>query len=163
MKLLNPAISIRTIFVIALLTAFPATSYATQAHGAPEGLFSHQLAHFFFVISMGSLIFWLKKSRLSNETGWRYILYAAICLILWNMSAFAAHYMDEQFLLVNVTRLNNWRIQIVASNSHPTLAVIYYLCKLDHLLCVPALIFLYAGLRRLKKDLPTETNQGTST
>lgn len=163
MMLLNRAIFLRTFFFFAVFTLFPATCFATQAHGAPEGLYAHQLAHFFFVISMGSFIFWLRKSRLSNETGWQYILYAAICLVLWNMSAFAAHYMDEQFLLVNVTRMNDWRIHITAPDSHPTLAVIYYLCKLDHLLCVPALVFLYAGLRRLKKDLPPETGQGTST
>ncbi len=163
MMRLNRAILLRSFFVITVIALLPTTSYATQAHGTPEGLYAHQLAHFFFVISMGSFIFWLRKSRLSNETGWRYILYAAICLILWNMSAFAAHYMDEQFLLVNVTRLNDWRIHITAPDSHPTLAVIYYLCKLDHLLCVPALIYLYKGLRRLKKDLPAVANQGKST
>lgn len=160
---LNRAILFRSFFVIAVLTLLPVTSYATQAHGAPEGLYTHQLAHFFFIISMGSFIFWLRKSRLSYETGWRYIQYAAIFLVLWNMSAFAAHYMDEQFLLVNVTRLNSWRIHITVPNSHPTLAAIYYFCKLDHLLCVPALIYLYKGLRQLKKDLPSETDQGKLT
>ena len=161
--ILNRAILLRSFFILAVLTLLPVTSYATQAHGAPEGLYTHQLAHFFFIISMGSFIFWLRKSRLTNETGWRYIQYAAIFLVLWNMSAFAAHYMDEQFLLVNVTRLDIWRIHIIPPVSHPTLAMIYYLCKLDHLLCVPALIYLYRGLRRLKKDLPAVANQGKST
>lgn len=159
MMLLNRAILIRTLFFIAVLTALPATSYATQAHAAPEGLFTHQLAHLFFIISMGSLIFWLKKRRLSDQKGWRYIQYAAACLVLWNIGAFTAHAMDEQFVLVNVTRLDNWRIEIVPPADYPGLALIYFLCKLDHLLCVPALIFLYAGLRQLIKDLPQPPNQ----
>ena len=146
-----------TLFVC--LSLWHSTALATQAHAAPEGLFTHQLAHIFFIISMGSLIFWLKKRRLSDQKGWRYIQYAAACLVLWNMGAFTAHAMDEQFLLVNVTRLDIWRIQIVPLASNPSLATIYYLCKLDHLLCVPAMIFLYAGLRQLKKDLPQPTDQ----
>ncbi len=146
-----------TLFVC--LSLWHSTALATQAHAAPEGLFTHQLAHIFFIISMGSLIFWLKKRRLSDQKGWRYIQYAAVCLVLWNIGAFAAHAMDEQFLLVNVTRLDMWRIQIVPPESNPALAMIYYFCKLDHLLCVPALIFLYAGLRQLKKDLPQPTDQ----
>lgn len=141
---------------------FPDTALATQAHAAPEGLYSHQLAHIFFIISMGSLIFWLKKRRLTDQKGWRYVQYAAVCLVLWNIGAFAAHAMDEQFLLVNVTRLDNWHIEIVPPASFPGLSLIYYLCKLDHLLCVPALIFLYAGLRQFKKDLPQTNSRGTA-
>jgi hypothetical protein len=154
MMLFNRPILLRSFFVITLLSLLPSTGYATQAHAAPEGLYTHQLAHIFFIVSMGSLIFWLKKRHLSDQKGWRYIQYAAACLILWNIGAFTAHALDEQFVLVNVTRLDNWRIEIIPPVNYPGLAPIYYLCKLDHLLCVPALIFLYAGLRQLRKDLP---------
>ena len=36
------------------------------------------------------------------------------------------------------------------------LAWLYYLLKLDHLLCVPAMCFLFVGLRRLLKSAPLE-------
>ena len=31
---------------------------ATQTHGAPEGVYVHQIAHIFFMLSMGFLIHW---------------------------------------------------------------------------------------------------------
>jgi len=36
---------------------------------------------------------------------------------------------------------------------------LYYAAKLDHLLCVPALLFLFFGLRRLLKDAETTTSR----
>jgi len=43
------------------------------------------------------------------------------------------------------------------------LGVVYYLLKLDHLLCVPGLIFLYKGLCRLSPPEPAaeDTEKGT--
>jgi hypothetical protein len=127
----------------------PQLSHATQAHGAPEGLYSHQLAHLFFTLSLCWLAYWLQKRRLIVEPGWRYIQYGALFLILWNIDAFLAHFMDEQIALVSVQRLSNWQIQINSSTGQPDLAWIYYFLKLDHLLCVPALCFFYVGLKRL--------------
>ena len=136
--------------MVLLIIVFSSTpSHATQAHAAPEGLYTHQLAHIFFTLSLCWLIYWLQKRQLIQETGWRHIQYAAICLILWNIDAFLAHLMDEQLLLVNVKRLSNWQIRIDSSTAQSDLAWIYYLLKLDHLLCVPAMCFLYGGLRRL--------------
>ena len=42
-----------------------------------------------------------------------------------------------------------WQIELTDSLDHNALKVAYYIAKLDHLLCVPALIFLYIGLKRL--------------
>ncbi len=129
----------------------PELSHATQAHGAPEGLYSHQLAHLFFTLSLCWLIYWLQKRRLIVQPGWRHIQYGAIFLILWNIDAFLAHFMDEQIALVSVQRLSDWQIQIDSSTGQADLAWIYYFLKLDHLLCVPALCFFYIGLKRLLK------------
>jgi hypothetical protein len=122
---------------------------ATQAHGAPEGIYSHQLAHVFFIFSMGVLIYWLRNRNLVVEKGWRYIQFSALFLILWNLDALFAHFLEEQAALLEVRRMGLWEVEIKALDPNRTLEWIYYLLKLDHLLCVPALIFLYAGLRRL--------------
>ena len=161
-KRLNHFLMTPLLTSILLELYLPAIGHATQAHSAPEGLYTHQLAHIFFIISMCSLIFWLKKHYLTDQKGWRYIQYAAACLVIWNIGAFTAHALDEQFVLVNVTRLDNWRIEIVEPVAYPGLALIYYFCKLDHLLCVPALVFLYAGLRQFKKDLPNKESRETA-
>ena len=51
--------------------------------------------------------------------------------------------------IVKVTYLNPWTIQITDTFGSDLLKVLYYVAKLDHLLCVPAIVFLYLGLKRL--------------
>ena len=100
----------KTLLVLAIaLVSEPAL--ATQAHSAPEGLYAHQLAHIFFIVSMGVLIYWLRERKLVQAVGWRYIQYAALFFILWNLDAFS----------------------------------------------VPAVFFLYFGLRRLLKETDDKT------
>jgi len=133
-----------------LLIAEPA--FATQAHSAPEGLYAHQLAHIFFIVSMGVLIYWLRERQLVRAVGWRYIQYAALFFILWNLDAFSVHLLEEQLAVIDVRRIDPWRISITAAHQPSVLIWLYYAAKLDHLLCVPALLFLYFGLRRLLKE-----------
>ena len=41
--------------------------------------------------------------------------------------------------------------KITDAYSHNFIKLFYYVAKLDHLLCVPALVLLYLGLKRLKE------------
>ncbi|MFP4040612.1 MAG: hypothetical protein ACLFS7_08720 [Desulfosudaceae bacterium] len=137
------------IVVAALLTAaLPAG--ATQTHGDPEGLIVHQFSHVFFFVSMGLLIYWIRTRGLHRQPGWRYIQYAAVLFMVWTMDAFATHLMDEHYLWVTLTRTGPWQVQIEARNL--SVAVVYYLAKMDHIWCVPALLFMYLGLRRLNLE-----------
>ena len=131
---------------------FPEAALAVQEHGAPEGIYSHQGAHLFFTASMGLLIYWLRQRRLVREAGWRYIQYAALFFILWNLDAFTAHFLDEQSGILDTAMAAPGKIKIELGENLTALAWFYYLAMLDHLLCVPAMAFLYAGLRRLLKD-----------
>lgn len=133
-----------------LFSAHPAL--ATQTHGGPEGLYVHQLAHLFFIISMGSLDFWLRQRNLVLEPGWKYIQLAAILFILWNIDAMTVHFMDEHLQILGIRKMDFWHIRIESVQGHYSLAVLYYLLKLDHLLCVPAMFFLYKGLRCFVED-----------
>jgi len=154
---MNTRRAMRPLLAAAVLAAIPGQALATQAHGAPEGIIAHQLAHIFFIVSMGILIFWLRERGLVRQAGWRYIQYAALFLALWNADTFTVHLLDEQLALVTVDRLDVWRIRISTAGGAPWLGWFYYLAKLDHLLCVPALLFLYFGLKRLRgqKELRT--------
>ncbi len=134
---------------------------ATQAHGDPEGLYVHQFAHAFFIISLAIFIYWLRFRDLVKETGWRYIQYAALFLILWNADAAIAHMLDEQLKIIEVERVGTWHIKITSTDNTLFTVVLYYLVKLDHLLCVPALIFFSAGIRRLLKDTPSPTSDSS--
>lgn len=136
--------------VALLLFADPAL--ATQTHGQPEGLYVHQMAHLFFIISMGSLEFWLRQRNLVQEKGWKYLQFAAILFILWNIDAILVHFLDEHLHILGITKVDLWHIRIESLQGQYSLAVLYYLLKLDHLLCVPAMFFLYRGLSRLVID-----------
>ena len=109
------------------LLALPGISSATQAHGAPEGIVAHQLAHIFFIVSMGVLIYWLRERNLVVEKAWRYIQYSALFFILWNLDTIFAHLFDEQLRLIRVTRIGLWDIQIDTGNGSRGLAWLYYL------------------------------------
>lgn len=138
------------------LLALPSWALATQAHGDPEGLYVHQLSHLFLAFSMGLLIYWLRRRTLVRAGGWRLIQYSAAFFILWTLDAFTAHLLDEQYALVRVTRVGNWLMRIESVSDGPWLRILYYLVKLDHLFCVPALLFLYLGLKRLLREPPAE-------
>ena len=122
---------------------------ATQSHGHPAGLYAHQMAHVFFLFSMGLFIFWLRQRGLTRSAGWRYIQYASLFFIFWNVNAFVVHLVEEQMAVLEITRISAWQINIQAQPGFQWLGTVYYITKLDHLLCVPALVFLYIGLRRL--------------
>lgn len=134
----------------------PEAALAVQEHGAPEGIYLHQGAHLFFVASMGLLIYWLRQRRLVREPGWRYIQYAALLFIIWNLDAFAAHFLDEQSDILDMLPAGFGKLRIEIGDYPAALAWVYYFAKLDHLLCVPAMLFLYAGLRRLVRDAGPE-------
>lgn len=133
-----------------LLVFAASPALATQTHGDPEGLYVHQLSHAFFLFSMGLLVYWIRTRGLGANPGWRYIQYAAMLFMVWTVDAFFAHFMDEHFALVHVTRVDAWHIRIESESTGK--AILYYLLKLDHLWCVPALMFMYAGLRRLDRE-----------
>ncbi len=142
--------------LLILLIWIPDPAHATQMHSASEGILVHQLGHLFFLVSMGILIVTIQGKQLHREKGWRLIQYSALFFILWNMDAVAVHILDNQTSFVSTTLLSMTRIHIEAGNHHEGLARLYYLLRLDHLLCLPAMMLLYRGISLLvkKEHLP---------
>ena len=140
--------------LILLCSASPAM--ATQTHGQPEGLYVHQIAHLFFIISMGILEFWLRQRNLVREPGWKYIQLAAVLFILWNLNAICVHFMDEQIHLLQIRPAGPWHMEMSVASGGKGLAMLYYILKLDHLLCVPAMLCLYLGLKSLLRNTENE-------
>jgi hypothetical protein len=66
------------------------------------------------------------------------------------------HLLNDQLQLVQAQRIDSWHIQLSAGNGSKGLETLFYFAKLDHLFCVPALLFLYSGLRRLLKASHSE-------
>lgn len=134
---------------------FSEQASATQTHGGLEGIYAHQFAHLFFIVSMGILIFWLRERDLVKQKGWRFIQYSAFFFILWNFDTFLVHLLDEQLEIISVSKIDAVRILVESSRGGGLLEAFYYAAKLDHFLCVPAMWFLYSGLRRLLKESDT--------
>ena len=150
-------------WIAAGMLALPKTALATQGHAGIEGVWVHQFAHLFFLFSMLLLIYWLRQADLVKRPGWRYIQYAALFFILWNVDTILVHFLDEQLRAVSVENLGGWQIRIHATSGYEWLAPVYYLIKLDHLLCVPAMVCLMLGLRHMLKETdPDEAGQRTS-
>ncbi len=139
--------------VLALIgLIFLPNAYATQLHASSEGIITHQVGHLFFLFSMVALIFTITGKELDTQKGWRLIQYSAFFFILWNLDAVAAHFFDNQIHAVKIENISLGRIRVVTENGSPFLAWLYYVLKLDHLLCVPAMFFFYRGISSLVKE-----------
>ena len=126
---------------------FPDIVLAFQAHGPKEGLLVHQLGHVCFFAVMVWLYFMIRKSSFWQKKCWRSIARGSAMLALWNVVAFTGH-------ILSLYRVNNFSSGL---QQGPNLIFwIWYACKLDHLVCVPALFFFYAGLKQLLVQLKTE-------
>ncbi|MFH1488729.1 MAG: hypothetical protein ABII06_07495 [Pseudomonadota bacterium] len=121
--------------------------WAFQVHPEPEGLYSHLLAHIFFILSMAILAFWLQKTRLIRSKGWRYMQISCLLFIFWNLDTFLGHIIDSRMSPEAIVG-SPWAKSLVLEKA--IAPYLYYVLKMDHLICVPAIILLFIGLRSLK-------------
>jgi hypothetical protein len=101
------------------------------------------------------LVYWLEKNRFVEEKCWRRIQIACLLLILWNIVAFAGHIVAKHVdpaLIVGESGSIGQRILFQQS----PWARYYYVLHLDHLLCVPAMLGLFLGIRSLCRQIMQE-------
>jgi hypothetical protein len=137
------------LLVLGFLVCEPAM--AIQSHPAPEGLYTHQVAHVCFIVSMGFLAYWLEVNRFTRQKGWRHIQIAAILFLCWNVIAVFGHWVEEKVPKELFIGDPDWSQRLVSGDN--IWANCFYVLKLDHLICVPAIIFLYIGIKRLYMDV----------
>jgi len=143
-------------FLVNLFITVPA--WALQSHGAPEGLYVHQMAHVLYMCALAYLYWDIRRTSFSGR-GWRFLQLFCVLIFLWNIIALTGHavgltleksdfYTDEGY----------WHSLLLG----PITAVklIYYLAKMDHLVCVPALFFLFLSLRIFYHESKEESKQG---
>lgn len=140
------------VMVAAGFILLPIDGYAIQLHDGSEGIITHQVGHLFFLFSMVVLIFTLPGKGLDKQKGWRLIQYSAFFFILWNLDVITAHFFDNQINIAKIENISSGMIKVVTHKDSPFLAWLYYCLKLDHLLCVPAMLFLYKGLSYLVNE-----------
>ncbi len=142
--------ALKWIPAVTLLSVFnTGTAWAVQGHGAPEGIYVHQMGHLFFALAMTVFILRLRERNMHHQRGWRMIQWSAFFFILWNLDTFTAHFIEEQIELASISRVSVWTVKLTAPLPDSIVPGILYMLKLDHLLSVPAMIFLFMGLKDL--------------
>jgi hypothetical protein len=152
--------SMRLLSVFLPFLFFPKQAMATQIHGGIEGVVIHQMAHIVFIGAMALLIYWLRQHELVINIGWRRIQYAALFFILWNFNAFFVHLLEEQVDILDIAQIGPWQLRLQTEPAFEWSAWFYYMTKLDHLLCVPAMIYLYLGLKNLIESPALDLQSG---
>ncbi|MBU0485530.1 MAG: hypothetical protein KKB30_13575 [Proteobacteria bacterium] len=134
---------LKILFVLFVLMC-PSLCWAVQPHGGLEGMVSHEAGHLLFILGILFIFFYSPQSDWF-KFGWRQFKYFLVLLLLWNILTFSGHWLDlaaGSFEFVNV---DGHRVGFVIDS---LLSFIFYFSKLDHLILVPALIFLVLALQR---------------
>lgn len=140
-----------TLVVFLVLWAHPDCAWALQSHGAPEGLYVHQMAHIHFFGALLYLYWDIRRSSFEGR-GWNYLQWFCILMALWNVVAFAGH---AASLTLDMSHFSSGYNYLQATLLAPITLnkFIFYLAKFDHLICVPALYLLFIGLRSFYRDV----------
>ena len=144
-------IFITTLFFLFL---FASDALATQQHADPEGLYSHLIAHIFFVVSMILLIYQIRRSK-QTEEGWRYIGMAAILFILWHIDTFSVHLIRESLPDEIFSKPGGvWSKTVFLSTFK---SQVFYFGKIfDHILLVSSVFVFLKGVNAFQRTLDLE-------
>ncbi|PLX78814.1 MAG: hypothetical protein C0616_13235 [Desulfuromonas sp.] len=127
-----------------LTLTVPGPAWAVQSHGGVEGLVSHQIGHILFVVAMAYLLYRLYSHQV-KEVGWTEFKIFLWLLFAWNLLTFAGHWMSEHVAKSQFLRVG---ADIDSFTADGWFDVIFYLTRLDHIILVPAFVFLLIALRK---------------
>jgi len=139
-----------------LLSLFQASpALAIQSHGPPEGLYVHLFGHILYGLAMLGFAFRIRISRLAKDKAWRLMANGAVLLACWNGWAIVAHIVAKN-ISADHFLLNQQGIRTALVMDTPV-TWFYYLLKMDHLICVPALVLMYLALRKMNSRASSTT------
>ncbi len=133
-----------------LLLGMPEPSWALQPHGAPEGLYVHQMAHILFMGALAYLYLHTRRTASLTSEGWRYLRHFCILLILWNLLAFTGHAAARFLSPEDILNKGTWHARLASPVT--TGKITYMLSRMDHLIYIPALLALMISLRTFYID-----------
>ncbi len=135
-----------------LLLLAPEPAHAIQAHGPPEGIYVHQIGHVLFGMAMLGFALRIRVSRLMVRKSWQLMALGALLLFFWNGWAFVAHILAAKVpasdFITNKEGIRMWLL------IHNPVDLLYYIFKMDHILCVPAIFCIYRSLKRMNESTP---------
>ena len=135
------------LLLLSVLLILPDQAHALQSHGAPEGIYVHQLAHIFFLFAL-CYLFWDIRRNEFKGPGWRYLQIFCVFMVIWNIVAFTGHWVGESIHSSEIVSDTGYlSAKIIGPISLAKLT--YFFTKLDHIFSVPALFCLYLCMRSL--------------
>lgn len=136
--------------MLLVLQAMPGSAWALQPHSAPEGLYVHQMSHLLFT---GALVYLYMHTRRTPELqskGWKYLQTFCILFSGWNLLALIGHEAIKFLTPEDFIHAATWNEQI--GGPITPVKMVYFITKMDHLIYVPALLFLVIALRVLSRE-----------
>lgn len=153
-KLINIALLLLPLITTMMI---PGEALALQVHGEPEGVYVHQMAHLHYIFALGYFFWDIRRTSFTGR-GWRYLQLFCILMTCWNAIAFVGHltglYLDPQALSQTDCYLQTRLLSPFTLNKY-----LYFITKLDHLIYVPALFFLFLGLRSFYRSVAATTGK----
>ena len=149
-------------FVCLLTVGFvlfqPSLSWALQTHDAPEGLFVHQMSHILFMASLLYLAWDIRRNKFTGR-GWKYLQLFCLFMSIWNILAFTGHAVTHHLIKSDFFTESTYFFTKIYGPFSVT-KISFYITKLDHLVSVPALVFLFLGLRTLYHSIESQESKG---
>lgn len=138
-----------------LLFLLPSKAFAFVPHGYPSTII-HQMGHIYFFISCLFIALIIIRKNLYKYRGWKYILFAEIFFMMWNLDTFIGHiaefWIEPSQIIGERQGMDYFRRKIIIEGKE----WLYYITKHDHLLLVPGMLMFYLGLRwHLHKEKAT--------
>jgi len=120
-------------------------AFALQIHGGGEGLVVHQLAHIQYFGALGYLLWDIRRSSFAG-VGWRHLQRFCLLLMIWNVVAFIGHF-SQMFTPEGAIDTSDGYLFALLQAPMTFGRMIFYVTALDHLICAPALFFLFLAMR----------------
>ncbi len=137
---------------------YPSLSWALQTHDAPEGLYVHQMSHILFMASLLYLAWDVRRNKFTGR-GWKYLQIFCLFMSFWNVLAFTGHSIATCLAKGDFFTESTYLYTRLCGPFSGT-KIAFYIAKFDHLVSVPALVFLFLGLRTLYHSVETKESTG---
>ncbi len=143
-----------------LLLLIPASAWAFVPHAYP-GIYIHQMGHVYFFVSCIFIIWTITHHNLQKAKGWRYILLAELFFALWNLDTFIGHITEFWIEKTQITGSREGWDYFFREVAIEGKEYIYYITRYEFFLLLPAILFLYMGLREHLKEEDTPVSVST--
>ena len=147
------------LLALAAALCLPGEALALQVHGGPEGLYVHQMAHIHYLLALGYFSWDIRRTAFTGR-GWRYLQLYCILMAAWNVLAFVGHIVGVYLHPDELLRTNGY-LSTYLLGPLDLHKLTFYATKLDHLLCMPALFFLFIGMRSFYHSVAQEHSRGS--